>query len=70
MHKNGENYVIDFACAKSHRVFLYVGSRHLLHNLTDMRWKLSTCIDLCVGMVPESYQRGPVPMHPKLVLCC
>jgi hypothetical protein len=37
-------------------VFLYAGSRRLLHNLTDMRRKASACIDLRMGMVPESYQ--------------
>jgi hypothetical protein len=36
-------------------IFLYTGSHHLLHNLTDMRRKASACIDLRVAMVPESY---------------
>jgi hypothetical protein len=48
MRKNGEDYVVDFGCAES---------RRLLHNLTDMRWKVSACIDLRMAMVPESYHR-------------
>jgi hypothetical protein len=36
-------------------VFLYVGSRRLLHNLTDMHRKPSACIGLHMGMVPKSY---------------
>jgi hypothetical protein len=36
--------------------FLYVGSRRLLHNLTDMRRKPSACIGLHVGMVSKAYQ--------------
>jgi hypothetical protein len=47
-------------------VFLYVESRHLLHNLTDMHRKVSACIDLRVAMVPESYQH--VTSAPVLVL--
>jgi hypothetical protein len=38
-------------------VFLYAGSRRLLHNLTDMRQKPSAGLGLRVAMVPESYQR-------------
>jgi hypothetical protein len=55
MRKNGEDYVIDFACAKSCHVFLYAGSRRLLHNLTDMHRKPSASLGLRVAMVPESY---------------
>jgi hypothetical protein len=40
-------------------VFLYAGSRHLLHNLTDMRRKASAGLGICVAMVPESYQHAP-----------
>jgi hypothetical protein len=57
MCKNGEVYVVDFACAKSCRVYLYAGSRCLLHNLTDMRRKPLACISLCVDRVPVVYQR-------------
>jgi hypothetical protein len=57
MRKNGEDYVIDFACAKSHRVYLYAGSRHLLHNLTNMCRKPSAGLGLRVAMVPESYHQ-------------
>jgi hypothetical protein len=60
MRKNGEEYVVDFACAKSRHVYLYVGSHRLLHNLTDMCWKPSAGLGLRVAMVPESYQRIPI----------
>jgi hypothetical protein len=36
-------------------VFLYMGGHCLLHNLTDMRWKVSAGLGLRVAMVPESY---------------
>jgi hypothetical protein len=39
-------------------VFLYAGSRCLLHNLTDMRRKPSVHFGIRVAMVPESYQRS------------
>jgi hypothetical protein len=39
-------------------VFLYAGSHRLLHNLTDMRRKVSACLGLHVAMVPESYHRS------------
>jgi hypothetical protein len=37
--------------------FLYVGSRRLLHNLTNMYWKPLAYIGLRVGMVPKLYHR-------------
>jgi hypothetical protein len=48
-------------------VFLYAGSHHLLHTLTDMRQKATSGLGLHVAMVPESYQWvptspcGPIP---------
>jgi hypothetical protein len=39
-------------------VFLYAGSRRLLHNLTDMHQKVLASLGLHVAMVPESYQRA------------
>jgi hypothetical protein len=37
-------------------VFLYMGGYRLLHNLTDMRRKVSASLGLRMAMVPESYQ--------------
>jgi hypothetical protein len=39
-------------------VFLYAGSRHLLHNLTDMRQKASASLGLFMAIVPELYQQA------------
>jgi hypothetical protein len=58
MRKNGEQDVIDFACAKGRRVDIYAGSRQHSCNLTNMHQKASACIGLRVAMVPESYQRS------------
>jgi hypothetical protein len=55
MCKNGEIYVIDFACVES----CHLSIRHLLHNLTDMRQKPSAGLGLHVAMVPESYHHIP-----------
>jgi hypothetical protein len=38
-------------------VFLYAGSRRLLHNLTDMGQKALACLDPCVAMVLELYHQ-------------
>jgi hypothetical protein len=48
MHKNGEDYVVDFACAKSRRV-------GILHNLTDMHQNPSAGFGLCMDMAPVAY---------------
>jgi hypothetical protein len=40
-------------------IFLYAGSRRLLHNLTNMHQKVSAGLGLCVAMVPESYRPPP-----------
>jgi hypothetical protein len=48
--KNGEWNVVDFACAKSRRV-------GILHNLTDMRQKLSAGFGLRMDRVPVAYHR-------------
>jgi hypothetical protein len=48
--KNGEWDVVDFACAKSHRV-------GILHNLSNMRRKLSAGFGLRMDRVPVAYQR-------------
>jgi hypothetical protein len=50
MRKNGEEFVIDFACAKSHRV-------SILHNLTDMRRKALAGFSLRVERVPVAYHQ-------------
>jgi hypothetical protein len=45
MHKNGDKYVVDFACAKSRCIVIP-------HNLTNMCQIASACIGLHMGMVP------------------
>jgi hypothetical protein len=50
MCKNREKYVVDFACAKSHRVII-------LHKLTDMHQKLLASFGLHVDRVPVACQR-------------
>jgi hypothetical protein len=57
MRKNGEHNVVDFVCGKGRRVDIYAGSHWHSCNLTNMCWKASACIGLCVAMVPESSQR-------------
>jgi hypothetical protein len=49
-------------------VFLYVGSRRLLHNLTDMHRKASAGLGLHVAMVPESYQWSFMQGPPTIFL--
>jgi hypothetical protein len=44
-------------------VFLYAGSRRLLHNLTDMHWKALACLSLCMAMVPELYHWDSLTMR-------
>jgi hypothetical protein len=51
MCKNGEDFVVDFACVKCRRI-------SILHNLTDIRWKAPASFGLCVERVPVAYQRG------------
>jgi hypothetical protein len=48
MCKNGEKYVVDFACVKSRCVVI-------LHNLTNMCREASACIGLCMDRVPVAY---------------
>jgi hypothetical protein len=48
--KNGEEYVVDFACVKCHRV-------GILHNLTDIRRDASAGFGLRVARVPVAYHR-------------
>jgi hypothetical protein len=42
-------------------VFLYAGSRRLLHNLTDMRQKASACLGLRMAMVVKGTTRNLSP---------
>jgi hypothetical protein len=46
--KNGEVFVVDFACAKSRRI-------GILHNLTDIRRKASAGFGLRMDRVPVAY---------------
>jgi hypothetical protein len=50
--KNGEEYVVDFACAKCRRV-------GILHNLTDIHRNASAGFGLHVDRVPVAYHRSP-----------
>jgi hypothetical protein len=50
MRKNGEEYVVNFACAKCRRI-------GILRNLTDMRWKASAGFGLRMERVPLAYHR-------------
>jgi hypothetical protein len=49
--KNGEWNVVDFACAKGHRV-------GILYNLSNMRRKPSAGFGLCLDRVPVAYNRS------------
>jgi hypothetical protein len=53
MRKNGEKYVVNFACAKSRRM-------GILHNLTDMHQKPLAGFGLRVDRVPVAYHRGKI----------
>jgi hypothetical protein len=50
--KNGEWIVVDFACVLSHRV-------GILHNLSDMHWKVSAGFGLRLDRVPVAYHPPP-----------
>jgi hypothetical protein len=50
MRKNGEDFVVDFACAKCRHV-------GILHNLTNIRRKASAGFGLHVDRVPVAYHR-------------
>jgi hypothetical protein len=50
MHKNREDFVVDFACAKCRRV-------GILHNLTDMCRNTSAGFGLRVARVPVAYHQ-------------
>jgi hypothetical protein len=47
-----------------------LGSRRLLHNLTDMRRKPLAFIGLHVAMVPESYHRSVMWTCPNVSKAC
>jgi hypothetical protein len=49
MCKNGEDFVVDFVCAKCHRI-------GILRNLTDIRRNALASFGLCVERVPVVYQ--------------
>jgi hypothetical protein len=55
MCKNGEEYVVDFACAKSCHHFI-CGKLLSLPNLTDMHWKPSAGFSLHMDRMPVAYQ--------------
>jgi hypothetical protein len=48
MHKNGEEYVVDFACVKCCHI-------SILHNLTNMCQKALAGFGLRVERVPVAY---------------
>jgi hypothetical protein len=50
MCKNGEKYVVDFACVKSCCIII-------LHKLTDIHWKASAGFSLHMDRVPMAYHR-------------
>jgi hypothetical protein len=50
MRKNGEGFVVDFACVKCHRI-------GILHDLTDIRRKASASFGLRMERVPVAYQQ-------------
>jgi hypothetical protein len=56
MHKNGEDFVVDFACVKCHRV-------GILHNLTDIRRNTSAVFGLRVARVPVAYQWSQIKQN-------
>jgi hypothetical protein len=56
MHKNGEEFVVNFVCAKSHRI-------SILHNLTDMCQKASASFGLHMGRMPMAYQQAQAKAH-------
>jgi hypothetical protein len=52
MHKNGEGFVVNFACAKCRRI-------GILHDLTDIRRKALASFSLRAERVSVAYHPPP-----------